>query len=1022
MEQQREFERNERYLQKVYASLNKLRPFSWRTNSLNDDVKHFAAFVASLVPVRRVCLIQMDVPPAWAEWTAEGTQQDGFFPALLRKLEQGIPASFSNGEPLESAALARLVQEDGLRPLWAPLLIPICSDNRLMGMAYFEKESGCWTTVEINLLDTLLLLLRSLVTSQDYIQQQELMSFVFNSTMDSMNANLYITDPQTDRILFMNKTMKRTFGLEHPEGEICWQVLQKGMRQRCSFCPVRRLLQDPGHPSCVWEERNSVTGRIYENYDSLIQWIDGSTVHLQQSRDITDSKLLSRAATIDELTDMLNRRAGKEALAAALAQARQSGKPLSVALYDINMLKAVNDTYGHSEGDRMLSAISHVVRTMLQPSDFAIRLSGDEFVLVFRGTNKAEATSRIHAMQRALSAETQRLSLPYEMSFCFGVVQPALAEIMPTPSELISQADEAMYEQKRRFHIQQMERERRLFHPVPNVSDGDFSYNTEKLYDALVQSTDDYLYVCNMKTNTFRYPPAMVREFGLPGAVLQNAAAEWGAKIHEHDKAMFLESNQEIADGRTDTHCVEYRALNQKGEWVWLRCRGHLERDENGEPSLFAGFITNLGSKNKRDPLTGLYNKLEFEDSVNHLIESAAVSRFGMMLLGLDDFKHINNLYDRVFGDEVLRMMSQRIQTLLPGNASFYRLDGDEFGILVANGGPEDLRNLFGKIHSVFQSQQSYNGQKFFCTVSAGCVSYPADASDYLELFKHADYSLEQAKHTGKNRAVFFSQDILSLNSRSLILAELLRESAENNYNDFSVQYQPQVDALTGAVIGAEVLARYQCEQYGDLPPVEFIPLLEQRGLIVPTGKWILEQAVRQCKQWEAIMPLFSVSVNLSYLQVAEPDLVPFVRRTLHRYGLAPEKLVLELTETYMVREAETVQRVFDELRGIGVRVAIDDFGTGYSSLEILKVSPADIVKIDRIFIQNIINSRFDATFIQFIVALCHDVGIKVCLEGVETPEEYQVVSPMKLDMIQGYLFGRPETAESFQRKFLPPT
>ncbi len=155
-----------------------------------------------------------------------------------------------------------------------------------------------------------------------------------------------------------------------------------------------------------------------------------------------------------------------------------------------------------------------------------------------------------------------------------------------------------------------------------------------------MRSTDDYIYVCNMKTNTFRYTKAMVEEFDLPGEIIENAAAIWEEKVHEHDRGAFLESNQDVADGRTNSHCVEYRAKNRKGEWVWLRCRGYLERDANGEPSLFAGIITNLGKKNRIDHMTGIFNKLEFEEEVKRAIEAKV--GMGMMVLGMDDFKHVN--------------------------------------------------------------------------------------------------------------------------------------------------------------------------------------------------------------------------------------------------------------------------------------------------------------------------------------------------------------------------------------------
>lgn len=950
-----------------------------------------------------------------AQWSAQKGVAEASLEQALKAL---LPAQAGDAD------FARLVCElqEQFPRLW---LCPLFDQEQKIGLAMFAKSpgDGDWTQSEKETLGIFQQILSLFAVNRLRGENHRLHSFVYNSMMDSMNANLYITDVETDRILFMNKTMKKTFGLEHPEGERCWKVLQRGMEHRCEFCPVDLLKhgldEKKEMPSYIWEENNTINGRVYENYDSLIRWLDGSVVHMQQSIDVTDSRLLSRAALTDELTDMLNRRGGKNALVPALARAAQERVPVTVALFDINCLKEINDLYGHAEGDRAITLTASAIKGCMSGEDFPFRLSGDEFVAVFYGKDQKTASRLISQAQERLKAQKERERLPFALSFCYG-----LQEIMPGQEvqihELLMQADEKMYEQKRRFHIQRAEEKR--FSQAPEHSDKsvkNFTYDKERLYDALVQSTDDYIYICNMKTNTFRYPKAMIQEFDLPAEVIENAAAVWGAKVHPHDKQAFLESNQEITDGRTDLHQVEYRALNRKGEWVWMRCRGHLERDENGEPTLFAGIITNLEKKNKMDHMTGLFNKFEFEEELKRLISSKATTSLGVMLLNMDDFSHINNLHNREFGDEVIRITAQKIQTMLPKDASIYRMDGDEFGIVVNNGDQDALLQIFGQIRNIFRHQQEYNGKKYYCTLSAGCAMYPQDAVTYLDLVKFADYSLEYSKNNGKNRIAFFSQEILTHKTRALDLTELLRESVEHDFAGFTLFYQPQVEAATGKVVGAEALARWSCEKYGAVSPMEFIPLLEQSGLIVPAGKWIFQQAVRQCRAWCEKNREFVISVNLSYLQLQDGDFIPFMKKELKSAALAPHNLVVELTESYLVKSSESVKRLFHEIRSLGMRIAMDDFGTGYSSLGILKNSPADIVKIDKTFIRDIKNSSFDATFIRFIVALCHDVNIHVCLEGVETDEEYRIVSSMGLDTIQGYLFGRPVSAKEFERNFL---
>ena len=838
---------------------------------------------------------------------------------------------------------------------------------------------------------------------------------ILDTVLDGMRANVYVTDPKTDTILYMNKNMKRDYNLKNPEGECCWKLLQEGLNGRCSFCPIEHLesCETPG-ASFEWEEASLKTGRVYRNSDSLIRWVDGSVAHLQQSVDITDVK----TASIDELTELLTRRAGKYKLEKMIERRRGTQEAFCVCLFDVNRLKDINDTYGHAEGDRVLRSAADAVRAQMTGKDFAFRLSGDEFVCVIDG----EAADARAKMERADDMLAKRVKSDLkESGFCFGVVEIDPREENDVNS-ILCLADERMYEQKRRLHIgRSVERveEASLEQIVVSTRVEDFEFNKGLLYDALVNSTDDYLYVCNMKTGIFCYSQATVKEFGLPGQVITDAAAVWGSHVHPDDRQVFLESNQEITDARTVVHNVEYRARNHAGEWVWLRCRGRLMLDKAGDPELFAGFITNLEKKSKVDHLTGLFNKFECEDALCRMLASRPQERIGLMVLGVDDMRHINDRYDRSFGDDVIRIIAHRIQSSLLGQAQAYRLDGDEFAVVAIGDDVDALPDIYRALHQVFRRQQTYQDKKFYCTLSAGCVTYPSDATSFNEMVKYANYALEYAKGHGKKRRASFSLEILAERSRTLELAERLRDSVEHDFEGFRVVFQPQVHAGDGHIVGAEALARWQCDAFGEVPPLEFIPLLEESGLIVSFGTWVLEQAMQICEKWRAYDPDFIMSVNLSYRQLDEAQLVPTLAQLLRTTGLPPENLVVEMTESYFATSEEMLQRLFSGVRELGIRVAMDDFGTGYAALGMLKQAPADIVKIDRTFVRDIRDSAFDATFIRFVVELCHGVGISVCLEGVEEAEEYEAVSSMGLDSIQGFLFGRPCSPEEFEERFL---
>ena len=827
----------------------------------------------------------------------------------------------------------------------------------------------------------------------------------FRNIMNRINSNLYILEPETGRILFMNHAMMASFGIDRAEGHHCWELFQKGMVAPCPAC--RLNLGDSErtkHGDYVWEERNPCNGRVYENHAGLIRWVDGSLVYLLYSTDITEMQSITRAASHDELTGLMNRRKGKEFLNSRL----QLCQPFTLCMIDINNLKKVNDTWGHLAGDCLLVEVAQALKDQMSPQDCLFRLSGDEFVAILANADKAEAARRMEAALTFLRGSDDDTD-----KFCFGLAEvPAQTNL--TADAVLSDADADLYIHKRKLHI--LRAEEKLKQSSQTAKDPDtFTYDQSLLYDAILQSTDDYLYVCNMKTGVFRYSQAMVDEFALPGQVIENAAAVWGAKVHPLDKAAFLEANQDITDGRTDQHCVEYRARNRNGEWLWMRCRGHLERDQEGNPSLFAGFITNLGKKNKFDHLTGLYNRLAFEEECELLLKTDAVT---LMILGIDDLKRINSLYDRAFGDEVIRIVSQRIQSFLPSNAQIYRLDGDEFGILIRGGDVNLVYTLYDSVHDAFGSQKTYDGKKFFCTLSCGCTISPRGAQDYLTLCKRAGFALDYAKLKGKNRLEFFRPEIMAHLTRDLEMTELLRESMENNFEGFRIFCQPVFHA-DRSLYGAEALCRWSCDKYGNVPPGEFIDLLEKSGLIIKAGYFICREAIRQCALFQRMKPDFRMSINLSILQMDDPSLVDYILRTLEEFNVPPGSIILELTETCLAANIDRLKDQLLKLRSLGFSIAMDDFGTGYSSLGLLKQAPIDIVKLDYMFIQGILENRFDLAFIRMTVELCHIVGIQVCLEGVETEEEYRAIQELGLDYLQGFLLGKPCPPEVFTEEHL---
>ena len=354
----------------------------------------------------------------------------------------------------------------------------------------------------------------------------------------------------------------------------------------------------------------------------------------------------------------------------------------------------------------------------------------------------------------------------------------------------------------------------------------------------------------------------------------------------------------------------------------------------------------------------------------------------------------------------------------LPPDADLFRFDGDEFAIVYKNASGQDLYQLYQKIHAYANRRQITDGISYFCTVSGGIAMIGADGDNYLDLIKFAASALEVSKQKGKNTCTFFSPDLIKAKLRTLEITNQLQLSIMNHMEHFHMVYQPLISNDTLAVGGAEALLRWSSETYGSVSPIEFIPVLESGGLIVPVGKWVLEQAVKTCKEWISYAPDFVMNINISYLQMLDVSFLSYIRDLLTQYQLEPRHIVLELTESYFVTDMEALKYTFAQLRNEHIKIAMDDFGTGYSSLGMLAQSPADIVKIDRIFISAINREVFNYSFISAVIQLCHSVDIQVCVEGIEYPEELETIRSIHPDSIQGFYFSKPISASDFKKRY----
>lgn len=415
------------------------------------------------------------------------------------------------------------------------------------------------------------------------------------------------------------------------------------------------------------------------------------------------------------------------------------------------------------------------------------------------------------------------------------------------------------------------------------------------------------------------------------------------------------------------------------------------------------------------DALTKLPNRALFEDRLQQETEVAVREQnvFAVLFLDLDGFKQVNDAYGHHIGDLLLVEAAERIRSAVRARDTLARMGGDEFVLLAKVTEPSEAANLADKLVMLLQQPFHVAELDLHISVSIGIAMFLGHEGESRELVKHADAAMYHAKALGRSGYCFFESSMTEDAQKQLQLMQDLRLALARS--EFALHYQPIIDTASRAIIGVEALARWNHPQRGSLTPDQFIPLAEKTGLVFQLGRWVLNEACRQMSQWYAAGHAnWTISVNLSALQFNHPALIQIVREALDEYALDPHCLMLEITETTAMHDADNSLSILRQLSDMGVRISIDDFGTGYSSLLYLKRLPASELKIDRGFVKDLASNSDDAAIIASIIALGRTLNLKIVAEGVETPAQQEYLSRLGCNSLQGYLLGRPMPGDEF--------
>lgn len=543
----------------------------------------------------------------------------------------------------------------------------------------------------------------------------------------------------------------------------------------------------------------------------------------------------------------------------------------------------------------------------------------------------------------------------------------------------------------------------------------------EDLIELFAPCMDDYLYIIDLQKNTFKISQAAVDRFMMSGNSFDDAVNSFQYFVYKEDRSMIAEDLQCIIEGKEKDHNLYYRWLDKNGMPVWINCRGKVIDDKDGKPHYLIGCVNEIGDTQRADNVSGLLGERELRSYISsHIKDSSSVY---LIHIGIDGFNAINGTLGVDYGNYVLKSVADCINSCLSDNQKLYHIVADEYMIIdLESHTKDDVMLLQKKICKKIEEFIISEKYKVVFTISTGIIYAKMLLKYYDEYRKIAVFSLKQAKSMDGNGVYFFEKEDYELFLRKEKIKSALRNAVANGFEGFDVYYQPIMDCDSGHMIGAEALMRfsmYQDKKKEPVSPVEFIPLLEETGLIIPAGRYVLDKAVSMCHEMRQYIPEFKINVNISYIQMVKSDIWKDILSSIKQYDLPPECLCAELTEsgyTDMTPYFYKLRKKFEEKN---IQFVLDDFGTGYSNLHCIVNMKPNYVKLDKDFTAKAMSNARNFELLKKIVEMVHSVDIRICIEGIEKEEWYQKLKEIHVDYLQGYLFGKPCEKNQFLNKFI---
>lgn len=734
---------------------------------------------------------------------------------------------------------------------------------------------------------------------------------------------------------------------------------------------------------------------------------------------IIKMKRLSKKLCYLNHHDYLTRSFNRNALADDL-QSSKHWESLGVIYCDISEIQKFNDLMGVEEGDKLIVSWNNLLVEHFKEYN-VYRIGGSKFIILFPNIKKWQMSS--------LKFQMKDLIEKNETHLAFGM---AWTDSVPIKtSKLISEAEHEMYLNKALYYNEidpesGLSRNRRFttmdgetveILPKESVKSllQNFIENNYFHLDTFFSSmsvADHHPYFGDLTTNLWYVSDSMKELWGFENNIVHDLLPKWKSFITNQEDLLLLEQDLgDILHKTKKVHDLVYRITDKNGEEFWIRCFGLVKMNEdNTKPLFFCGNVSKLNYAFIIDPTTNFQREQAAIREIGKIQQTKRKADF--ICFRLNGFSEINELKGRTIANNLIKDITGSITKNFTKNIQFFRLDGLRFLAIVPRDNHRSVEEVAKAIKAIAMKFYSEYQLPIRVPCSIGILNDYHSGMSSQEIMNDIMSMLEIAKNDKNDNIVYSSNAVQSHRAQKQMFMELNKNVSEDLKN-FRVMIQPIVSVKTHKIVGGEMLLRWKYDNK-DVSPAVFIPVLENNEMIIPVGRWVFEQAVRSCKRIHSYSDNFFLDFNVSYHQINDDELIPFMKETLEKWDFVGEHLVMELTETHYNDDPVRLQNFIDDCKHLGMRMALDDFGVGYSSLEMLLKYPANVVKLDRSLMQKMSDSKESSDFITTIVYACHKFGKLVCVEGVETEKELAIVTEAGCDLIQGYYFYKPMELKHF--------